>query len=493
MNAPVLNMKPRAHHALGLLVREEVSSYGPVDGSGEPPRSTPPLEPEAVSDWALAHARIVALGKERAGHEREVCRWLSCAERLGVHRRAGYASLREYAERLLGLRGRQTEERLRVGRALAELPALDGALAAGLLSWSAVRELSRIATAATQVAWIEWAKGRPARAVEKAVASRLPGDGPRDAGDASRIPHRLSFAVSPETIALFRDLQARVRSDLGGHVDDDTLLFELARRALRSGSGGGPQDEDRASYQVAVSRCDVCGRTSIDAGGESEVVDPAVAEMFDCDHQHVGRVDGAEVKNPHVGAKHTKALPGQCHPRESGEPEVTLSNWIPASAGMTSRNGGQSSTPAEKRRATQTIPPAVRRQVIRRDHRRCIVPGCANHQFLDVHHLDKRSEGGGHDPQRLATLCGGHHRAVHQGRLWIDGSGSAGFVVRHAGGEACGAPPSPPAIDAVAKAQSGLEHMGFTSSRARGLIEAALHAGAPHDAAALLHEALRLS
>jgi hypothetical protein len=51
--------------------------------------------------------------------------------RLSVHARAGYASLREYAERVLGLKPRQTEERLRVGRALAELPLLDAALASG--------------------------------------------------------------------------------------------------------------------------------------------------------------------------------------------------------------------------------------------------------------------------------------------------------------------------------------------------------------------------
>ena len=63
-------------------------------------------------------------------------------------------------------------------------------------------------------------------------------------------------------------------------------------------------------------------------------------------------------------------------------------------------------------RATQTIPPAVRRQVMRRDRKRCVVPGCTNHRFVDVHHLDPRSEGGGHDPDRLAVLCGSHHRAV---------------------------------------------------------------------------------
>ncbi len=493
MNAPVLFLRPRNQPSLTLLVREEGSSYGVADESREAANPNTPSEPETVSDWALAHARIVALGKERAGHEREVCRWLSCAERLGVHARAGYASLREYAERVLGLAARQTEERLRVGRALADLPALDGALASGSLSWSAVRELSRIATAATEQAWIDWAKGRRARAIEKAAAARRFGDGPRDAGDTSRIPHRLSFAVRAETLALFRDLQARVRGDLGGEADDDTLLFEIARRAL-----AGADDDGRASYQVAVSRCESCGRTSIDAGGASEVVDPAIAEMFDCDHQHIGRVHGgAEAKKPHVGASPRD-------PRENGDPEGTRRNWIPASAGMTSTNNGQSSTtaekpratqtiPAEKPRATQTIPPAIRRQVVRRDRKRCIVPGCANHRFLDVHHLDPRAEGGGHDPERLALVCGAHHRAAHRGRLWIDGKGSTGFVVRHAGGEIYGAPPSPPAIDAVAEAQRGLEHLGFKPTQARALLEAALRAGAPHDATALVHEALRRS
>jgi hypothetical protein len=371
-------------------------------------------------------------------------------ERLGVHARAGYASLREYAERMLGLKGRQTEERLRVGRALALLPALDGALASGTLCWSVVRELTRIATQDTEGEWLEWAKGRRAREVEKAVAARLPGDVPRTPADSSRVKHRLRFEVRAETIALFRGLQAQVRADMGGEIDDDALLFEIARRAL-----GGPQDEGRASYQVAVSRCDGCRRTSIDSGGQIEPVDQAVAQMLDCDSQQLGRVDGGDsATTAHVGAE-------------------------------------SSTTP--RPRATQTIPPAVRRQVMRRDRMRCIVPGCANHHWLDAHHLDPRSEGGGHDPDRVGSLCGVHHRAVHLGRLWIDGTGSSGFIVRHAGGAAYGATPNAPAIEAVAEVQSALEHLGFKPTRARSLIEAALRAGAPHDASLLLREALRAS
>jgi hypothetical protein len=148
MNAPILLESYRQLPSLTLLVREEVSSY--PSSTAETAEEPTPLEPETALDWTLVHERIMALGKERAGHEREVCRWLSCAERLGVHRRAGYASLREYAERMFGLRGSQIEERLRVGRALASLPEMDRALASGAVAFSSVRELTRIATSQTE-------------------------------------------------------------------------------------------------------------------------------------------------------------------------------------------------------------------------------------------------------------------------------------------------------------------------------------------------------
>jgi hypothetical protein len=395
------------------------------------------VAPERVSDWARVHDRIVALRTERAAHEREVCRWLLAAERLGVHVRAGYASLREYSDRTLGLSGRETEERLRVGRALAGLPALDRALASGELCWSAVRELTRVATRETEEAWVDWAKHRRVRQIEDAVASRRPGDEPRDRSDPTLVEHRLAFKVRAETMALFRDLQAAVRADLGGEADEDTVLYEIARRAL-----GGPGEEGRAGYQVAVSRCDECGRTSIDAGGVSHAVDEVIAEMMECDNQRI------EVASPHMGAPS---------------------------------------------RATQSIPPAIRREVARRDHNRCIVPGCQNHLFLDAHHLDPRCEGGGHDPERVGMLCGAHHRAVHLGHLCIDGTAGAGFSFRHADGSPYGAQLRPLAIDAATHVFGALQNLGFRQTRARELVDAVLRDGAPDDPAAFLKAALRAS
>ncbi len=435
---------------LQLLAREETGS-GYRAGDSSPRLPSPPAdEPETVADWSQVHARVVELGAARAVHERELCRWLLAAERLGVHAHAGYASLREYASRLVGLTGRQTEERLRVGRALAELPRLDRALAAGKLCFSAVRELSRVAQPDTEQEWLDWAGGRTSRQLEQAVAARRPGDGPRDRADPSLVTHRLRFEVRAETMALFRDLQAAVRRDLGGDVDDDTLLYEIARRAL-----GGPDEAGRSSYQVALTRCEECGQASIDAAGQSHPVDRAVAEMAACDSQQLGAVGGGRSSSPHVGATAAAAAP--------------------------------------KRRATQTIPPAVRRTVMRRDRQRCAAPDCANHRFLDVHHLDPRAEGGSHDPDRMLLLCGAHHRNAHAGSLCIDGNATVGFTFRHPDGAPYGQPLKPAAVDRAQQAFSTLRHLGFGSSHARALIDAVAAAGAPDDLEGFVRAALQAS
>jgi hypothetical protein len=432
-----------------LFFREETSTDSESQQNSSP---TAEREAEAATNWAAVHERLISLGRTRAAHERELCRWLLAAQRLAVHVRAGYASLREYAERVIGLNGRQTEERLRVGRALAALPLLDSALASGELPWSAVRELTRVATAQTEGGWLAWGKRRRVQQIEKAVAARRPGDSPHDPSDPSLVKHRLVFEVRAETMALFRDLQNAVRSDLGGDVDDDTLFYEMARRALR-----GETDDGRASYQVAVTRCDECGGTMIDAGGESHRVDDFVGEMAACDAQDVGGAGGT--------------VPGA-----NQSPQV-----------------GVSATPAVGTRSRQTIPPATRRHVMRRDHKRCVVPGCKNHRFLDVHHLDFLAEGGGHEPGRLAVLCGAHHRAVHAGALHVDGSATTGFVVRHADGTPYGAPVSPPALDVVKEVLGALQQLGFKPTHARSLLHKALAVMLPNDSSALLHAALRAS
>jgi len=81
------------------------------------------------------------------------------AEQLKIYVSFGFVSLYEYLERVLGYKPHTARERMRVARALAALPETTAALARGALSYSAVRELTRVATAETEADWLAQAEG----------------------------------------------------------------------------------------------------------------------------------------------------------------------------------------------------------------------------------------------------------------------------------------------------------------------------------------------
>ncbi len=71
--------------------------------------------------------------------------------------------------------------------------------------------------------------------------------------------------------------------------------------------------------------------------------------------------------------------------------------------------------PMRYSRRSRTIPPALRRAIIHRDHNRCAIAGCGSRNRLQVHHIVPWSRGGPTDPENLITLCWYHHHiAVHQ-------------------------------------------------------------------------------
>src|SRR6185295_14217765 len=130
------------------------------------------------ADWLIAHERLSRLARQRAAADAEEGRWLLAARRAAAHVHLGYGSFFEYVERLFGYRPRSTHEKLRVAEALESLPALARALEEGRLSWSAVRELTRVAVAETEREWLELAAGKSLRQLEELVAGKRPGDAP---------------------------------------------------------------------------------------------------------------------------------------------------------------------------------------------------------------------------------------------------------------------------------------------------------------------------
>jgi hypothetical protein len=131
--------------------------------------------------------------------------------RSAAHVHLGFATFSEYVERLFGYGRRCTQEKLRVAEALENLPALARALSHGALTWSAVRESTRIAAPQTETAWLDAAHGKTLRQLEELVAGKQPGDTPVTPPDPSARRHVLRFELTADTYALFRQAMTELR------------------------------------------------------------------------------------------------------------------------------------------------------------------------------------------------------------------------------------------------------------------------------------------
>ncbi len=436
--------------------------------------------------WQRAHDELTRLASVRAHLDGVEAHWLLVASREGTHARLGYASFIEYVERLFGYSPRWTLEKLRVAESLERLPETRKALVDGSLRWSAVRELTRVATPETETDWLGMAAGKTARDIERLVSGHALGSEPGDAPDPAAGRHVIRFEVSGQTLASFREAMAKVRRDAGEPLDDDALLLLLARQVL-----GGPGDEGRASYQVSLSVCEHCRRGFQAGKGELVEVARETVEMAACDARRVRNASRAAVDNStHVGGDDGERRPTPT-PHEVCGTRATRTTNATGATGKVGRTGATRAMATT--RATQTIPPSVRRRVLARDSSRCAVPGCRHAVFLDVHHIEPRADGGRHHLDNLVTLCGAHHRAVHRGTLLIHRELAGGFRYLHGDGSDYGSGDvSPRVAEACAKAFRALRSLGFRETETRRALQReASDAGSEATIEELLRSALR--
>src|SRR6186713_2035087 len=83
----------------------------------------------------------------------------------------GYGDVYQLARCRLGLSLRSSRERIRVGRALRELPRLFSALMAGDVTYSRVREVTRVARPDTERQWLDAACELSMRHLERCVVA----------------------------------------------------------------------------------------------------------------------------------------------------------------------------------------------------------------------------------------------------------------------------------------------------------------------------------
>ncbi len=162
--------------------------------------------------------------------------------------------------------------------------------------------------------------------------------------------------------------------------------------------------------------------------------------------------------------------------------EFSLGSGVPATEDGASPTG----------RASQGIAPATRREVMRRDGGCCVVPGCRNAIYVDVHHLRRLADGGDHDSNNLVVMCSSHHARVHAGQLFIEGSPGEGLAFLHADGTSYGGSVSARTAAMGADVFLGLRTMGFSETEARRAVTSVGAGEVASSAGDMLREALRV-
>ncbi len=326
----------------------------------------------------------------------------------------GIRSTAHYLAWACAMNATVAREHVRVARALRDLPLTSDLFRQGRLSYSKVRELTRLVGEVDEGELCALALELTASQLARTVAAFRLGSGSRIRAlpDRRYSSHptgdgmvRISVVLPAEEAALVdAAVEAALRAAAKDDVDPDALPV-------------GNQPTVRHAPDRVQALIDVAAR----------YLDASPAEPGD-DHT---------VVLVHVNAE-ALGVPAGTSPRSGEEVEATTS--IEAGTCFVEGHGSVEPATAERLMCTAMVQGVLvspghkvlslgrsrrlatrwqRRALKVRDKGICQFPGCDSTTHLDAHHVVPWSHGGPSDLDNLTLLCGRHHTLVHEGGLRI--------------------------------------------------------------------------
>ena len=319
----------------------------------------------------------------------------------------GFASCAHWLSWRVGLDLGAAREKVRVARALERLPQLDDALRTGVVSYSKVRALTRIATPETEASLLEFALNGSAAQVERLVRAWRKVDRNEEAS-AERERHASRYlTLQPDGDGMY---------ELRGRLDPEVAM--ALKRALESAtwdlyrSPEGAEDEAAAETTPAQRRADAIGLVAERAldrnerafhGDELDARTPVASAGPD--HRLVViHVDEDALAGDGSG--------GDAVLEDGTRVSAETSRRLACDAARVRMTHAADGTVVAVGRKTRAVPPALRRALDQRDGG-CRFPGCGS-RFCDAHHVRHWADGGETRLDNLVLLCRRHHRAVHE-------------------------------------------------------------------------------
>ena len=356
-----------------------------------------------LADLDALGERIAELSAQIEAASHQLLCLIRDFDAAGGWARAGARSCAHWLSWRVGLGLNAAREKVRVARALAELPRLSAALEHGEVSFSKVRAVTRVATPDNEAELLALARHGTAAQVEKIVRGYRGVLAAQAAGaDEQRQASR--------GIELWTD-------EAGMVVIRGRLLPEqgaVLRRALERAEArlAAPAEEGTANVTAVTSKASAAQRR---ADALALVAESALSHELergtDADLvQVVLHVDAEAMADP--------AAPGQCCFEGGGEVSAQTARRLSCDASTVTMRHAADHSVLDVGRKRRTIPPAIRRALRGRDPA-CRFPGCSNTRYLHGHHIEHWADGGETSLDNIVQLCSAHHRLVHEGGFRI--------------------------------------------------------------------------
>jgi hypothetical protein len=290
-------------------------------------------------------------------------------------------------------------EKVRVARALENLPKVAAAMACGKLSYSKAREITRIASPESEDYLLMIAEHGTAQHVEKLVRS---------------------YRRCLEVEELSREARQQQSRRVSFRYDDDGSLVLTCRLPAEAGArvmkalDVAMEDFPPADVPAGTSneRVQISERVPFSARRADALT--LIAESF---LVH-GAIEAAGAERHqvvvHVAAETLRDRTAGCCEIEHG-PSIAAetARRLTCDASVVILVKNENGDPLSVGRKTRTISAPLRRALKARD-KGCRFPGCANTRFIDAHHIKHWANGGETKPSNLVSLCRFHHHAVHE-------------------------------------------------------------------------------
>ena len=428
------------------------SSRAPVCDAERPPSGAFELPAASAAQFAHpdADARIAARFREEAALdalEAQITRlWgninaataqflalLTEFDRKEGWAQHGVASCAHWLSWQCGIGPVAAREKVRTARALESLPKIAEAFGEGRLSYSKVRALTRVATAATEDTLLHIALNGTAEHVERTVRGfrRVQRDIERT--EAEAMHGRRYLDCRRESDGSVR-LEARLAPEVG-----EMLLKALEAAQAQLDERGGDAENAGATEPAADA-------VPADVSAETPRTQSALPSRWDAAPESVS------AETPPRSASQRRAdalehileqfLAGKCSGSAASAHELVVHiahdalRDVPESTGASLEHGGKVAVETARRlgcdgallgvvkgargeplavgRRTRAVPPAIRRALRVRDGG-CRFPGCDRSRHVHAHHIRHWADGGETALDNLVTLCSQHHRQVHEG------------------------------------------------------------------------------